>query len=145
MEPDGRVEVELSILRYCPFFDSFDLDELRVFLEHAVILRHDRGHYLARDHEASDCFYVIAYGGCDVYKGKKTVAHLASGDVFGEITFLMNMPRTATVITNAPSVLIRVDHQLLEGAGERLQLKLFKKLAGILARRLTQTTELLAY
>jgi ATP-binding cassette, subfamily B, bacterial len=65
-----------------------------------------------REGEEGHKFYIIVRGKFDVLKqtedGEKRVAVLQDGDHFGEIALLRDIPRTATVRSVGPSVLLSV-------------------------------------
>ena len=45
-------------------------------------------------------FYVVIEGEAKVVRGKRTIAHVAPGEFFGEISLLDGGPRTASVIAD---------------------------------------------
>jgi ATP-binding cassette subfamily B protein len=85
--------------------------------ERSVIVQEDPG----------SRFYIIVRGVVDVLRhrpdgGVDAVAVLSDGDYFGEIALLEDVPRTATVVTRAPTVFLSLDRLdfwiLLERAPE---------------------------
>ncbi|MBI4669562.1 MAG: cyclic nucleotide-binding domain-containing protein [Elusimicrobia bacterium] len=52
---------------------------------------------IIREGERKDDLYILYKGKADVLRNGKTIAELVPGDFFGEIGFLVSIPRTATV------------------------------------------------
>ena len=58
-------------------------------------------------------FYVVIDGSVVVHRKGKGVAHLGASECFGERGLLDNAPRNATVTTEVPSVILRLDGDVL--------------------------------
>jgi len=71
---------------------------------------------LCHEGEIEHCFYLIIEGRVDVYKhleGQRLfINQLAAGAHFGDIALLLDLPRTATIITAEPSVLLEIDRAI---------------------------------
>ncbi len=75
------------------------------------------------------------------------VARCLPGALIGEIGLYAEIPRTARVVSEEPSVFLRLDAEALarmQGADPALLADLHRSIAGRLARRLRRTTALLA-
>jgi hypothetical protein len=83
------------------------------------------GEAIIREGDPGDLFYVIESGGVEVTKQGRHVATLGSGDYFGEIALLRNVPRTATVTARSDTVLQALDSATfvpaVTGQGEFLE------------------------
>ena len=68
---------------------------------------------LCHEGEVEHCFYVIAEGAVDVCKcleGQRLlVNHLTTGAYFGDLSLLLDVPRTATIITSEPTTVLEID------------------------------------
>jgi CRP-like cAMP-binding protein len=67
------------------------------------------GDVVIREGEPGDLFYVIESGEVEVTKEGRHVATLGSGEFFGEIALLRDVPRTATVTALSDTVLQALD------------------------------------
>jgi CRP-like cAMP-binding protein len=117
-------------------------------------LTYSKGHILLREGEVNSTLYLIVFGSCDVSimlgavktaagieGGVSTViAKLSSDDVFGEISFVLGSPASATVTVSSESANLRkIDMtqcaQLLRTAGFKPS-ELIKQIAFKLAEKL---------
>ena len=71
---------------------------------------------LCHEGEIEHCFYIILYGTVDVYKileGQRLLINqLTKGAHFGDIALLLDLPRTATIITAEPTQLLEIDRKI---------------------------------
>ncbi|MCA1838492.1 MAG: cyclic nucleotide-binding domain-containing protein, partial [Actinobacteria bacterium] len=135
-----RVGVEASRLRAIPFFENLDEALLSALAERFVVERHTEGHTIFEEGDPGDKLYFIDRGEVEVVVTgptgeKRRVALLRDGDYFGEIALLEDVPRTATVRTRAPSILLGLDReQFLDLLGAVPELRVaFER--GVEARR----------
>lgn len=103
-----------------------------------------KGATIFREGDASQDLYVLLTGAVRVVKGDRAVATIDEpGSYFGEMSSLLGVPRTATVMAADESRLLQVppDH-IASFFGDTPQLAL--KIARDLAARLAKTTAELA-
>ncbi len=102
------------------------------------------GDVLIREGEASDCLYVLKIGTLSVTKfrdGKPTdLGHIVSGETVGEISFLDNKPRSATVKAQSECELIMINRPYFESELARAP-ELIQTLVKALAMRVRKTGE----
>ena len=111
-----RRGVEASRLRTIPLFGNLDGDLLLALADSFVVERHDEGQILFEEGDPGDKLYFIDHGEVEVVATGPTgeerrAAMLRDGDYFGEMALLRDGPRTATVRTRAPSVLLSLDRE----------------------------------
>jgi MFS family permease len=108
----AEVPVErLELLRANPIFAPLPgatLEQLAHALEKVPA---PAGEEIVRQGEPGDRFYLIKQGGFDVYVDGEPVQSLETGDSFGEIALLRNVPRTATVRARTEAVLYALDRR----------------------------------
>lgn len=83
----------------------------RGFVESETV-RPSEGEEIFREGETSDFLYYIASGRYGVYHEGKQVGALTPSDIFmGEMSFLLNNRRSATVVAEAPGKLIKISRR----------------------------------
>jgi CRP-like cAMP-binding protein len=87
--------------------------------------------------ENEDTFYIIARGEAEVYLNgeheRTMVARKAAGDFFGEMALILDMPRSADVITAGPSIMLELDRRSFKRAT-----RISERLANLLSQRTMQ-------
>lgn len=117
ISPDGsNVELEPARLRTIPLFDGFDEASLVAVANRFVTERQPAGAVLMQQGELGDRAYIIVNGSVDVLRREadgteRLVATLERGEVFGEIALVRDQPRTATVRTRVPCILLSLERQ----------------------------------
>lgn len=98
------------------------------------------GEMIVAEGEPSDGWYVLLSGRVGVYKRDFSVAEISRpGTVIGELGFLLNVPRTATMIAQESTLLLHVHitvDELLTSYPA-----VIKHMMKIMAERVVKTTE----
>lgn len=98
------------------------------------------GETILREGDRTDGWFVLLSGKVGVFKRDFSVAEISKiGTVIGELGFLLNIPRTATLIAQEPTMLLHVRVGLDELFAKYPDLA--KKMVLMLAERLVKTTE----
>lgn len=90
------------IFKKVPLFRELDEDKINTLSSFFKLEKYKKEKLIIRKGEIGDKFYIIKSGGAEVYDitesgDEKMLARLASGDFFGEIALLEDVPRTAFV------------------------------------------------
>lgn len=90
-------ERQLGLLRGVPMLAPLPLTVLEEVASELIAVRFAAGAAIIRQGDAGDRFYILAEGEAEATVDGKRVRHMGSGDSFGEIALLRDVPRTATV------------------------------------------------
>jgi anti-sigma regulatory factor (Ser/Thr protein kinase) len=71
------------------------------------------GDVIIREGEESECLFYITSGRYGVYVNDKRIDTITPNEIFlGEMAFILNQTRTATIIAECPGKLIRITHKV---------------------------------
>lgn len=109
-------------LKSVPLFSGLSKRERELVARFADEIDVPAGKVLTEEGGPSQEFFVITSGSATVTRGGTDVAHLESGDFFGEIGVLRSERRTATVTADTPMRLLvlfaqnftALDHEIAE-------------------------------
>jgi CRP/FNR family transcriptional regulator, cyclic AMP receptor protein len=105
----------VRFLERSALFSDVTPEQIRAVAACAVIENHPAGSIIIEEDTPSDYFYLIVEGTVDIYREEKELLleSLSTGAVFGLLSIIENKPRSATVETQVPSTLIKLDlHQI---------------------------------
>jgi MFS family permease len=100
---------ELRLLGRVPIFTPLTGATLEHLVGRLVPVVVEAGTAIVRQGDHGDRFYVVAEGELDVSVDGQPVSPLGTGDYFGEIALLRDMPRTASVTARTRAVLYALD------------------------------------
>ena len=103
-EPEG-----LALLRQVPLFAPLELKSLERVAQQLVRIEVPAGDVLIREGDEGDRFYVIESGQMTASFEGTVLRQMGAGDPFGEIALLRDVPRTATVTADEPTVVLALD------------------------------------
>jgi CRP-like cAMP-binding protein len=99
---DDRIDA----LKQIEIFRGLGQHELKEIARHVDEVQTDAGEVLVRQGEFGHEFALLVDGRARVERDGRTIAELESGDFFGEMSLLDGKPRSASIITEAPSTIL---------------------------------------
>ena len=129
---DGKATVTAEDLKAIPMMAELD-DELAAAVAQRMKSESvPAGQVIVKEGDEGDRFYVIAHGKCEVnthgmHGERLRLAVLGEGDYFGEIALIKHGPRTATVQSITPAILLSLgkdDFEKLLGKSAELKARL---------------------
>jgi serine/threonine protein kinase len=126
------------------FFDEFTEPEIWEVINSSGWLDFAPGSEIIAEGELDTSFYVIISGDVKVLKGDVQVDELHQGDCFGEMGFIANKERSATIVAKTSVTTMNVRPSMIERASLNCQLRFHKVFLSALVARLSQATERLS-
>ncbi len=101
------------------YFRDVDILSLSAVANRFEVVYISRGEELFAEGSEGEAWYIIVEGGIDLTGSTPTgeslfLVHLSSGDGFGEIALLENVPRTATATATTTTTLARLPRAAFE-------------------------------
>ena len=133
-----------DLLRGLAFFDGFGEAEIDALLEASSLLQFRAGEPIVREGELESSFYILVTGSAAVEKGGMRIENLGKGDCFGEMGFVAETRRTATITAASDVVVLRLSRSSIDLAAVETQLLYYRTFAETLVYRLAVTSARLA-
>lgn len=95
-------DVKAEAIAHVPLFSRCSKSEVKKIAQLADELDFPAGRMLAKEGDRGREFFVILEGSVDVRSNTRLLPSLGPGDFFGEISLVVDSPRTATVQTTTP-------------------------------------------
>lgn len=105
-------EPAFDLLRGLTVFAPLPLASLEDLARRVAAVPVDAGDVVIREGDPGDRFYVIADGVLEVSHGDTALRSMGTGEFFGEIALLRDVPRTATVRARTDGMLYALDRDL---------------------------------
>jgi CRP/FNR family cyclic AMP-dependent transcriptional regulator len=93
---------KVAALKSAPLFEDLSRKELTELAKVTDDVDFDTGRVLCREGQTGQEFFVIMEGEVEVTRRGNKLATGGSGEFFGEIALVENLPRTATVTAQTP-------------------------------------------
>jgi CRP/FNR family transcriptional regulator, cyclic AMP receptor protein len=133
----GIAERERALAR-APLFAGLSRRHLRAVARVSGIVHHEEGETVVKEGAGGSVFFVVLGGKAKVVRKGRTLARLRRGDFFGEMSILDGQPRTASVVTEAPSTFLTLaakDFRRVLGQEPRIAERMLEVMAGRLRDR----------
>ena len=142
---DGEFsELRTEALKSLSFFEEFSDTDLWELLRWSNWLEVDDGSVVINEGDVDNDVYLVVRGEVSVVKGGSEVAVLRQGEFFGEIAFLTERKRSASVVAKGHCTLLLLHIKQIEQASESCQIQFQRMFISTLIDRLVTTTEQLA-
>ena len=141
-----------KLIKKCALFEHVDADAAGSFLQQAQVMRFAKGNKIIEQGSLGEGMYIIAEGKVGVVleisqHERAELSVLSEGDVLGEMSLLISMPRTATAIAKEDVQLYFIDASDIKQSvaqHDAQAMQMIFNLAKILAKRLHQCNEFLS-
>ncbi len=129
-----------NMLQNLNFFNGFADNEIDEILDASHLIQYKQGETIINEGDVDSCFYIIVVGAAGVHKAGVLLDTLREGDCFGEIGFLMQTKRTASVIASSDMLVLKVNALLMDQVPTETQLHYYKAFVETLVYRLSVTS-----
>ena len=121
---DGSAQVQAARLKRYPIFENLDSQLLEEIASLFVTESYPAERVVVREGTPGNRFYLLAHGQVSVQKNnpdgtQKTIGVLEDGDYFGEIALIRDVPRSATILTLTPCLMLSLHREIFQNLLER--------------------------
>jgi eukaryotic-like serine/threonine-protein kinase len=114
---------QTALLRKLKFFHEFSQAEIGEVQKASILANCSSGEEIIREGDMDDRFYVVVAGNCAVERNGRVIGQIATGDCFGESSYVPGARRAATVRAQGTVTVLKVAATLLEQASPSCQLR----------------------
>ena len=114
---------QFGLLRRLKFFHDFSHAEIMEVMRASQWQDYSAGEEIVKEGEMDDRFYVVVSGHCAVERNRQRVGLLATGECFGETSYLQGAKRFATIRAADQVTVLKVSSTLLEQVSAACQLR----------------------
>jgi len=132
---------KLEMLSSLAFFKNFERRTMMAIMQAATWLHFEVGDTIINEGDIDDTFYIIVTGTAEVTKRHKSIGWLYKGDCFGEIGFITQQKRTATITAQSTLTLMKLNATVMDQVSETGQLHFYKSFTESLIKRLSFTNQ----
>jgi eukaryotic-like serine/threonine-protein kinase len=136
-DKEDKSEDVIDYTHSIQFFSNFTREQVKEILDASNVVKVMKETPVVREGEIDDSFYIILSGQASVRKNNKEIAVIGRGECFGEMAYLSGDSRTATVVTDTDSILLKISAMLLDKAPQEIQLLFLKRFAMTMLKRLS--------
>ena len=129
-----------NMLQNLNFFNGFTDVEIDQILDASHLIQYKQDEVIINEGDVDNAFYIIVVGSAGVHKASILLDTLRVGDCFGEIGFLMQTKRTASIIASSDMLVLKVNALLMDQVAMETQLHYYKAFVETLVYRLSVTS-----
>lgn len=132
---------KFMLVKQLEFFQGFSEAEVWEITRACQWQEYESGCEIIVEGDIDDAFYVLTSGSVEVMRDGKSVGGLQKGDCFGEMGYLANTKRTATIRARDYVRLMKINGTLIDQLSVGCQLHFNKVFLRTLVKRLSLTTQ----
>lgn len=129
-----------GFLKDIEFFRHMDPKEIQTIARVCRPEAHEKDRVVIAEEELKEKFYIIFHGAVRIFKrygreDQRLLAELTRGQMFGELSLIDHLPRSATVVTSTPSEFLtigRSDFERLLSQSAAVALAIMKWMSGMI-------------
>jgi hypothetical protein len=144
----GEVEgvgesARFEAMRHIPFFERFSETEVWEAVRISTVEEFPAGHEVITEGSEDSTVYVVESGELEVMRRGVRIGRVPTGEVFGEIAYIegTERPRSASMRTVTPAVVIAFNPEALRNASGALQVAFARAMVRQLVQRLFKAND----
>lgn len=143
-QEDISIQERFNSVKKLEFFQGFPDAEVWEIIRASSWHDYQNGDEIIIEGELDDCFYILVSGKVNVKKANKTIRTLGMGDCFGEMGYLAKTKRTASIVAEESTSLLKVNSTVISQVSLNCQVRFLKVFLRTLIHRLSATTEIIS-
>ncbi|MCH7694711.1 MAG: protein kinase [Proteobacteria bacterium] len=143
-QEDISIQERFNSVKKLEFFQGFPDAEIWEIIRASSWHDYRNSDEIIIEGELDDCFYILVSGKVDVKKANKTIRTLGMGDCFGEMGYLAKTKRSATIVAEQSTSLLKVNSTVISQVSLNCQVRFLKVFLRTLIHRLSATTEIIS-
>ncbi len=132
---------QFNAVKQLRFFEGFPDAEVWEIVRASKWQEYAGNEEIIKEGELDDSFYIIVRGQVVVRKNARDLRTLNAGDCFGEIGYLAKTKRTATILSQGQTAVIKINSAVISQVSLNCQVRFLKVFLRTLIHRLSDTTE----
>jgi serine/threonine protein kinase len=144
VQDEDALREKFGTIKNLGFFKGFSDTDIWELIRACTWQTYPAGTTILKEGSEDHSFYIVLSGVVGIEKNSREVDQLQAGDCFGEMGYLANTKRTATVIGRSEVSLMKVNASTIDGAAQDTQLRFLKVFVRTLIERLSGTTAALS-
>ncbi len=138
------IEEKFNMVKQLEFFLGFPDAEIWEILNASTCKTYKKNEDIIVEGDLDDCFYIIITGRVVVKKSAKLIRTLERGDCFGEMGYLARTKRTASIVADDDTTLLKINSTVIAQVSLKCQVRFLKVFLRTLIHRLSATTEIIS-
>ena len=144
VQDEDALREKFGNIKSLGFFKGFADSDIWELTRACTWQTYPAGSTIIKEDSEDHSFYIVLSGVVGIEKNGRELDQLQEGDCFGEMGYLANTRRTATVVASTEVSLMKVNASTIDNAAEDTQLRFLKVFVRTLIERLSGTTAALS-
>ncbi len=134
-----------NLAQRIPLFKGVSPEDVHKIFSKGMTQVEDKDTVIFYEGTTGNQMYVVLAGMIDLYSGKKKIATLRSGDMFGEMALINNEPRSATAVAAERSQLFVLSETAFQKLmTKRISIRMLLNIVGVMSDRIREANKRLA-
>jgi CRP-like cAMP-binding protein len=130
-------EKYVKLARQVALFRGLNPEEVHKIFARGTTMNVDKGNIIFHKGTTGNQMFVVLGGKISLYSGKKHLADLKAGDMFGEMALISSEPRSATAVAAERSLVFVLSEQIFHKImTKRAAIRILLNIVGTLSTRL---------
>lgn len=134
-----------NLAQRIPLFKGISSEDVHKIFAKGMTVVMEKDNVIFYEGTTGNQMFVILAGTVDLYTGKKKIATLRSGDMFGEMALINNEPRSATAVAAERSQLFVLSETTFQKLmTKRVAIRMLLNIVGVMSNRIREANKRLA-